>query len=354
MSEENLYQRGGIWWLRATVQGKEFRESLRTHDVKAARRLRDKKLAALRAEAFHGERLIPWHEAAAEWGAHSLGQVAPRTAQRYLVSLAQCEPWLKPKNIHEIDGKTINELIAGRRRAGATPATIRRDLTAISQVLKYAEAQEWREGNPTLSKRTTLKERRDPIQLPEPAEIEEIIEGASIRFGAMIRAAWLTGCRQDELVNVEWRGFNARAKTLEVIGKGNKRRVIQLTDAASAHISAQPRTLKSPLIFCHESGEVYAQAASDYCHVRREVEGRAKKEGREFRRFRFHDLRHLFAVETLRSASMDIYTLSQHLGHTSVKTTEIYLAFLTPEQARAAKHGLAQNTAQPRRSYGAE
>ena len=35
----------------------------------------------------------------------------------------------------------------------------------------------------------------------------------------------------------------------------------------------------------------------------------------------------------------DIYTLSQHLRHSSVKTTEIYLDFLTPEEAEAAKRG---------------
>jgi hypothetical protein len=39
------------------------------------------------------------------------------------------------------------------------------------------------------------------------------------------------------------------------------------------------------------------------------------------------------------SEGIDIYTPSQHLGHASVKATEIYLAFLTPEQALKAKHG---------------
>lgn len=39
------------------------------------------------------------------------------------------------------------------------------------------------------------------------------------------------------------------------------------------------------------------------------------------------------------SEGIDIYTPSQHLGHASVKATEIYLAFLPPEQALKAKHG---------------
>lgn len=337
MSEANLFQRGDIWWLRATVNGVELRESLRTRDVKAARKIRDKKLEQHRAVAYHGA--VSWLDAVSQWAEHALGVIGPKTAKRYAVSLKQCRPWLEGKNVAQIDGKLIADMSSARARAGATHATIRRDLTAVSRVLEYAEGRGWREGNPTLSKRHLFKERRDPIALPDPLEVETFIAAASSKFGALIRAAWLTGCRQDELVNLTWRQFNARSQTLEVIGKGNKRRTLQLSALASAHFSAHPRVLGSDLIFCRESGDAFAEAASDFCHVRRALEARAKKEKRPFRRFRFHDLRHLFAVETLRNRTMDIYKLSLHLGHTSVKTTEIYLEFLTPDEALAAKHG---------------
>ena len=164
----------------------------------------------------------------------------------------------------------------------------------------------------------------------------------------LLQLEWLTGCRQDELVQLTWRAFNPKAGTLDVTGKGNKRRTIELSGEATAHISAQPRTLGSDLIFCRDTGEAFAEAASDYTHFRRKLDG--KREG--FRRFRFHDLRHLYAVEALRGGR-SIYDLSQHLGHTSVKTTEIYLAFLTPAEAQRAKAGMAQNQAQPRRSMEA-
>ncbi|MGB1230598.1 MAG: tyrosine-type recombinase/integrase, partial [Holosporaceae bacterium] len=52
--------------------------------------------------------------------------------------------------------------------------------------------------------------------------------------------------------------------------------------------------------------------------------------------FRFHDLRHRYAVDYLKNGG-SIYTLKGLLGHTSVKTTEGYLAYLTPEEAEAAK-----------------
>jgi hypothetical protein len=165
MSEDNLYLRGGIWWLRATIRGIEVRESLRTGDVKAARRKRDARLKEVKEAIHDGRPAVSWKQAVAEWAEHELGQIAAATAKRYGVSLTQCEPILSPYLIAKIDGKVINALIASRRKNGATPATIRRDLTAVSRVLEYAEAMEWREGNPTLTKRRLLKERRDPIQL---------------------------------------------------------------------------------------------------------------------------------------------------------------------------------------------
>lgn len=336
--EENLYQRGTTWWFRANVNGHEYRESLRTSDVKVARKLRDKKLEELRHYNATGEKPVTWMEAVVAWADHTVGQLAATTRKRYAVSFKQCEPWLKDRLITEIDGKLIAEMMGARKRQGTSSATIRRDLTAVSRVLEYAEAMEWREGNPTLSKRRLHKERRDPIVLPEQDQIDEMVIACTPRFGSMVRAAALTGCRQDELVRLTWKQFKPKAGTLDVIGKGNKRRTLHLSEEALAHFSAQPRTPGGDLIFCKENGDKFEQAASDFCHFRRGLESRAKKERRVFSRFRFHDLRHFYAVMALRSG-IDIYTLSQHLGHTSVKTTEIYLAFLTPAEALRAKHG---------------
>lgn len=341
MSDQNLYQRAGIYWLRATVNGVECRESLHTDDIKDARKARDKRLNELKAARKRGQARKSWLEAVAEWFTHAEDQIAASTAMRYAVSLEQAKPYLSRYSVDQIDGQVIAGYMTARRKTGSSAATIRRDLTAISRVLEFAEAMEWREGNPTLSKRRLLRERRDPIVLPEARNIEAVIEAAGPRMGAMIRAAWLTGCRQGELVTAKWTGFNEKARTLAVIGKGNKRRVITLSVDAWRHIASQPHTLGSDLIFCQANGEPFRQAASDFTHHRRKVASQSARKGRPFVPFRFHDLRHLFAVEALQSG-MSIYDLQQHLGHTSVKTTEIYLEFLTTEQKAVAKAGSAQ------------
>jgi integrase/recombinase XerD len=338
MGENNLYRRGGIWWLRATIRGEEYRESLRTRDVKAARKIRDTRIEELSQQAGSGHKVM-WLEAVAAWVEATPGHYAPKTAVRYATSLMIVEPFLKPYDVASIDGKVISTIIKERRKQGVTEATIRRDLTAISRVLEYAEGEEWREGNPTLSKRRTVKERRDPIVLPTREAINQVLEEATPRFAAFIVAAELTGCRQNELVHLRDKALDAGRRTLTVIGKRSKRRTIDLSDAAAAHFSAQPRTLGSTLFFTKEDGQPFSQASSDFTHLKRKVRKKLKDAGKDFKDFRFHDLRHLFAVEALRSGEMDIYRLSKHLGHTSVKTTEIYLDFLSPEEQEIAKHG---------------
>ena len=87
-------------------------------------------------------------------------------------------------------------------------------------------------------------------------------------------------------------------------------------------------------LFWHSNGQHYATVASRFGFLSRQL----AKRHPDFRRFRFHDLRHLHAVEWLRSGR-SIYDLQQRLGHTSIQTTEGYLKFLTPEEQRVAKFG---------------
>jgi integrase/recombinase XerD len=343
----NVFKRGEVYWLVVKINGVRYRESLRTGSLATARKEAVKRIEELKNQIIRGDHKTPWPAAVVAWSEHIEKHVGPKTALRYAVSLKQCEPYLAPHLIQNINGKVIGDLIAGRARDGATPTTIRRDLTAISSVFEYAIAREWVETNPVLPKRRLLRERRDPIVLPQHDAIETYIAAADTRFGDYIRAAWLTGCRQDELATAKWTGFSHNAGTLEVIGKGNKRRTIKLSPDAFALITRQVRVVGFDLIFCRPDGRRWKEPATLFTHLRRTVMLSAKKDGRTVQRFRYHDLRHLFAVEALQQGRMSIYELSRHLGHTSVKTTEIYLEFLTPEEATRAGQAGPQIGPQP-------
>jgi integrase/recombinase XerD len=145
-----MYLRGEVWWLRAKVAGHDCRESLHTSDVREARRFRDKRLKEIEGEAWRGEHRVSWKEAVVAWVEHTKGQVSDSTLKRYAVSIQQTLPHLEPLSVDKIDAKTIAALVQARRHGGATPATVKRDLTAISSVLRFAQASGQREGNPAL------------------------------------------------------------------------------------------------------------------------------------------------------------------------------------------------------------
>ena len=280
MAENNMYLRGETWFLRAEIAGQKYRESLHTTSVKEARRLRDARLKVIQAQARHGA--VDWAKAVVAWAEHTRGQIATTTYQRYWQSLGWCEPYLLGRMVGEIDGAIIRGLVEARRRV-VSIASVRRDLTAVSRVLAYAQSAGWREGNPALDHIRLLRERRDPIVLPDEDFIQAVFAKCSPHLRNLAVAARLTGARQAELTALKWSQFNKTAGTLEIIkGKGNKRRVVTLSPAACEHVSGLPR--KSETIFPSSEGQWVAPS---------QAFAKAVKQAAPRVRFRFHDLRHV-------------------------------------------------------------
>ena len=343
------YWRGGTLWGRFQIKGRDIRFSLRTDDAAVAQRLLEAKRKRALAAAHFGQHRPTWQDAVLAWGSHIAASVKPATVKRYAVSLKQVEPYLLDLYLDEIDKPTISTVVRQRRAHGATNATIRRDLVAISSVLGHAEAEDWLKDNPALAQLKRLKERRDPIVLPDPAHIERVIARAPGLMGALIRVAWLTGCRQNELVTLERRQLDLERRqiTLERT-KSGRARTIEMGGAYDV-LRALPVNMATKAVFWHEPGRPYANLASRFSAIVGSAHLSAQREGADFRPFRFHDLRHRFAVDALK-AGWSIYDVQQHLGHGSVKTTEVYLAHLTPGEARKAKGRPAQNPALMQRS----
>ena len=162
-----------------------------------------------------------------------------------------------------------------------------------------------------------------------------------------------TGARLDELVTFKRDQIDHARQQLVIVGKGDKRRVVDLRVMnAYALIAALPAYVGQPYVFWHGKGEPYHNASSNFANnVTNATAEWAKANGVTFRRFKFHALRHWHAVEFLKAGWGSIYDLKQRLGHASLTTTEIYLSggFLTEEEIVASKYGAAR---QPIREVG--
>jgi integrase/recombinase XerD len=331
----NTYWRGGTLWAKFTVAGVTVRTSLHTSDPSTASRRVKEQIDREKAARHFGEVVLDWEKVVALWADHIAQQVAAQTAARYASSLEQCRPWLTGLSVNLIDRATIQRVVTERRAAGVKNATIKRDLTAVSSVLEYAIGQGWIEANPALVVSKRIGERRDPIVLPTEQNISYLISRLDPLWRDFMVAARLTGLRISELTSIRHRDLNATGKTLYVPkAKGNKPRTIDLTDEAVAVLARQPKGKCEELF--HADGQPLKFASSRFKVKGRLAHKAAQKAGQDFSRFRFHDLRHLYAVEYLRKGG-SIYMLQQQLGHASITTTEGYLRFLTPEQAKKAK-----------------
>jgi len=354
-SATNTYKRGNTWWARFQVNGKEFRGSLSTsHGPTARKRARDWRDREIGAARF-GEDRKTWQEAFTAWSSHIVTQVGPATAQRYAVSLAQLEAILTPLYIDEIDKVTVSTIVSQRRSVGTSTATIRRDLTALSSVIEFAIDEGWRgddESNPAERRMKKLKERRDPIVLPLAEDIAYVVSRAPGNLARLIEAARDTGCRQDELVKAERRLLDRDRRQLTIRRKGNQIRTISLSEPAWAVLNAIPAHLTGKWLFWHGNGEPYRNVSARFNELVKAAQKAAQVEGRQFRPMTFHHLRHFYAVWFLKNGG-NIYALQQHLNHKSITTTEIYLAFLTLEEAARAKAGPSQIPAQLERLGGA-
>lgn len=335
----NLYRRGKTWWVRVQVRGKEIRRSLRTKSrAEAVARLGDW-LRDINQPAHTGKVRALWQQAVLCYLTEFMpGNVGGNTQIRYRVSLRQVDEFLSGSYVDTIDEVKISEVIIKRRlEHEASNATIRRDLTAIGHVLRAAKAKGWCMQNAAATyDRELIKELRDPITLPTDAEVDAAIACVPPMMGYMMRAAEKSGMRQNEIVTLEHGQLvslpNGTRQIRLIKTKTRRPRTIRLEGPLLGELSSVlesiPTYLNGKFFFWHGEGNAYRNFASNYA---------AQKNAHEFT-FRFHDLRHKFAVDYLRLGG-NIYDLQRIMGHSSIKTTELYLLHLDPEERRIAEHG---------------
>jgi integrase/recombinase XerD len=334
------FWRGDTLYGRTRIKGRLLVWSLRTSDPKVAAQRRKVAKERMIADVFHGDAKREFVEVLELWAVSIDKQVSTRTAQRYACSLDQMRPWLDGKAVDEIDSRIIAEIVRGRSAAGLTNATIKRDLVALSSVLNFAIDEGWIDNNPVLPRMRRIKEKRDPIVLPHPTHVDLVIARCPSMIADLMRAAIATGARQGELLKACREHIDHDRRQMTLIGKGRKLRVVALDPYGGYDLMCSiPAYAHKPLLFWHSEGESYKNFASQFAALVDRTSAWAREKGIDFRPFRFHDLRHLHAVMWLKDGR-SIYDLQNRLGHTSIKTTEIYCKYLTAEEERIAK-GLA-------------
>jgi integrase/recombinase XerD len=319
------YWRSDALWGCVKIGGRRYRWPLHTSDTAVARARQAAGKQRLVADRYHGDSPRTFVEALEGWAPWISRKTSKKTVQRYACSLDQLKPFLEGRRLTDVDGRLVAEIIRARTADAVSNATIKRDLVALSSVINFAIDQGWLESNPVLARMKRIEERRDPILLPRREDIDLVISRAPGMIKDLIRAAMSTGAREDELIRARRDDVDHQRRQLTLIGKRNKRRTIALDPFGGYDlICSLAAYVGTPRLFWHTNGASYKNFASQFSAIVLRTAQWAKANSADFRPFRFHDLRHWHAVHWLKSGR-SIYELQQRLGHTSVKTTEVYL-----------------------------
>ena len=262
---------------------------------------------------------------------------SPRTSENYQHYLHEFLKFAKISSPAEITDGVVREFrVALARREGLKRVTQGYYAIALRNFLKY------------LARRDIKALSADKIELPkvpgrqidtlEYGDLERLLaapKGDSLRDlrdKAVLEMFFSTGLRLAELCALP-RGIDLKRGELSVRGKGDKLRVVFISDSAreaiKAYMAKRSDAEDKLFVSLDRTGKVIGPITPRA--VQRLVEARAKQAGIP-NHIHAHLLRHSFATDLLVNGA-DLRSVQELLGHANISTTQVY-THLTNKQLR--------------------
>ena len=218
-----------------------------------------------------------------------------------------------------------------------------RKVASLKSFFNYLHITEkFIENNPASYMESPKLKKRIPryLTLEESVRFLKSIDGKfRERDLAMFVLLLNCGLRLSELVGINIRNINFAKRTLRVIGKGNKERMVFLNDlcidAINSYMAVRPNDIVRP-----DSRDALFISSRGSRISNRMVELLAKKYFQaadlDYELYSPHKLRHTAATLLLKEGNVDIRTLQELLGHESLSTTQIYTHIANDDLRNAA------------------
>lgn len=256
------------------------------------------------------------------------------TVQAYQRDLEQFFLYLKSNYSLGEELATLSHLhvrgwMAQLKESGNEARSINRKISSLKSFFNYLLRQQQIVQSPMAKVVTPKTKKRLPVfvqeenmdtlarQLPNPKTFKEHTDRL------LVELLYQTGMRRSELMNLKESDLDVSNKRLKVLGKGNKERLLPLSDAMIDTLQNYLLLKKKEVapsashFFCLENGKpLYAKyiylVVTNYLSLVSTLDKRSP-----------HVLRHSFATHLLNQGA-DLNAIKELLGHANLTATQVY------------------------------
>ena len=250
------------------------------------------------------------------------------TIINYKNDLLEFNEFTKDKLL-DIDKNTVNNYLNHLYKLDLSPRTTSRKLSSLRSFYNYL----FKENIVKFNYFSNIKNPKKPHDLPKyvkEEDIDKIFEVPNTRTWigmrniTILRMLYSTGVRVSELVNIELSNINLSDRTIKILGKGSKERIVvfgyHTKEVLDDYLNRGRRQIdihNSPYLFLNKDGgrlsTRYVRKIIDDVIVKASIKNHITP----------HMLRHTFATGMLNNGA-DLVSVKELLGHSSLNTTSIY------------------------------
>ena len=244
---------------------------------------------------------------------------SPSRGPRYDNPGSHTAPWLRT-----VDARAVRAYLAHLHARGLDASSVARKLAALRSWFRFLV----RRGVLAKNAAREVRSPRLPKKLVSFLPIDEavtLVEAKAVggearaRDVAILELLYATGLRVSELAGLDLDDVDRSARTVRVLGKGRKERIVpfggQAARTLEAYLGARAER-RGPVFTNHRGGRLTTRAIHGI--VRRSAAAVGIT-----RRVSPHTLRHTFATHLL-DAGADLRVIQELLGHSRLSTTQRY------------------------------
>ena len=235
--------------------------------------------------------------------------------------------------------------------------TVKRKIASLKAFYNYLEEEEIISRNPFRKIKVKFKETLTLPRVIPREEIEMLLNYMydclkengltgykyKLRDIAVVEVLFATGARVYEISTIREDSVNLNSGQIRIMGKGGKERYVQISNSSvlailkKYYMENENEIKKSGCFFINNRGKRYTEQS-----IRAMLKKYAKQAGIE-RNITPHMFRHSFATYLIEEG-VDVSCVQQILGHSSIKTTQIYIHIAAKKQAEILREMHPRNS----------